>query len=118
MAWRQGVPSSVVFVDVETTGVTDHDRVVSLGAVWLSTASVGNGAFPVSYVHLIFNPGRKCHPAAAKVHGYSDQVLCCQEVFSSRAKFIHEYLSCADLIVAHNAAFDISFVNRELRYSG
>jgi DNA polymerase-3 subunit epsilon len=118
MNWRGEVPSSVVFVDVETTGLTDHDRVVSLGAVWLSTASIANGPFPVSFVHLIFNPGRKCHPAAAKVHGYSDGLLSQQETFSARAGFLRQYLNCADLIVAHNASFDISFINRELRYAG
>jgi DNA polymerase III subunit epsilon len=118
MDWRRRVPSSVAFVDVETTGLTDHDRVVSLGAVWLSTASVGNGPFPVSYIHLIYNPGIKCNPAAVKVHGYSDQLLSQQESFDTRAKFIREYLSCADLVVAHNAAFDLNFLNREFRYSG
>jgi DNA polymerase-3 subunit epsilon len=118
MNWRGGVPSSVAFVDVETTGLTDQDRVVSLGAVWLSIGSIGNGPFPVSYVHLIFNPEKKCHPRAANVHGYSDQLLCQQELFSARSKFVRQYLNCADLIVAHNAEFDLSFVNRELRYSG
>jgi DNA polymerase-3 subunit epsilon len=118
MDWRGEVPSSVVFVDVETTGLTDRDRVVSLGAVWLSTASIVNGPFPVSFVHLIFNPERTCHPAAARVHGYSDSLLCQQETFSARAGFLRQYLNCADLIVAHNANFDISFINRELRYAG
>jgi DNA polymerase-3 subunit epsilon len=118
MRARRAVPASVVFVDVETTGLSHYDRVVSLGAVWLSTASVENGPFPVSFVHLIFNPERKCHPAATKVRGYSDQLLCEQEGFSARAQFIGEYLNSADLIVAHNVAFDVPFVNRELSHSG
>jgi DNA polymerase III subunit epsilon len=118
MSRRGEVPSSIVFVDVETTGLTGHDRVVSLGAVWLSTASIGNGPFPVSFVHLIFNPERSCHPEAAKVHGYSDRLLSQQETFSARAEFLSHYLNCAELIVAHNASFDISFINRELRHAG
>jgi DNA polymerase-3 subunit epsilon len=118
MDWRGGVPSSVVFVDVETTGLTDHDRVVSLGAVWLSTASISERPFPVSFVHLIFNPGRRCHPAASRVHGYSDRLLHEQETFPTRAGFLRQYLNCAELIVAHNARFDISFINRELQYAG
>jgi DNA polymerase-3 subunit epsilon len=118
MDWRGGVPSSVAFLDVETTGLTTQDRVVSLGAIWLSPASIGTGPFPVSFVHLIFNPERSCHPQAAKVHGYSDHLLRQQEAFSSRSTFIRHYLNSADLIVAHNAAFDVSFVNRELRRSG
>jgi DNA polymerase-3 subunit epsilon len=89
-----------------------------LGAVWLSTASIDDGSFPVSFVHLIFNPERKCHSAAAKMHGYPDRLLCEQEAFSTRAGFLRQYLNCAELIVAHNADFDISFINRELRYAG
>lgn len=112
------LPSSAVFVDVETTGLSHQDRVVSIGAVWLSTGSVGNGPFPVSFIHLIFNPERRSHPAATRVHGYSDRLLGQQEKFSTRAQFLREYLNSADLIVAHNASFDISFINRELGFSG
>jgi DNA polymerase-3 subunit epsilon len=118
MSWLDNLPSSVAFVDVETTGLTEHDRVVSLGVVWLSTASLSTGPLPTSFVHLIFNPGVKCHPAAARVHGYSESFLSHQEVFSERSKFLREYLNCADLIVAHNAQFDLSFINRELRLAG
>jgi DNA polymerase III subunit epsilon len=118
MGWRENIPSSIVFVDVETTGLTEDDRVVSLGAVWLSTASVSAMPLPVSFVHLIFNPEKKCHPAAARVHGYSDWLLCHQEGFSAHSAFLRQYLNCAELIVAHNAEFDLSFINRELRRAG
>lgn len=118
MGWLDNLPSSVAFVDVETTGLTEQDRVVSLGAIWLSTASVATGSFPISFVHLIFNPHKKCHPAAAKVHGYSDLYLSHQESFLERSKFLRHYIGCADLIVAHNAEFDLSFINREFRLAG
>lgn len=118
MGWLEGLPSSVVFVDVETTGLSGHDRIVSMGAVWLSTASVSAAPLPVSFVHLIFNPEMKCNPAATRVHGYSDRLLQYQERFELHAPFVRQYLSCADLIVAHNAEFDLSFLNRELVRAG
>ncbi|MDR6306411.1 DNA polymerase-3 subunit epsilon [Nitrobacter vulgaris] len=105
-------------VDVETTGLTSEDRIVSIGAFWLSTAALSDGSFPVSYLHLIFNPQRKSHWAARKVHGFSSEILEKQELFSSYAEQIISFLNSADLVIAHNAAFDLAFVNRELRSAG
>jgi DNA polymerase-3 subunit epsilon len=118
MALRKDCPSSVVFVDVETTGLTASDRIVSVGAVWLSTNSVGDGAPPVSYVHLVFNPDKRSHPQAAAVHGYSDIFLSKQDSFTTYAEYLRSYLEQADQIVAHNVAFDLPFLNREFASAG
>jgi DNA polymerase-3 subunit epsilon len=114
MQWNRDLPASAVFVDVETTGLSSTDRVVSLGAIWLSTASVCGGPLPVSYIHLVFNPERRSHPYAERIHGYSADFLAGQEPFFLYADFVRQYLAAADLIVAHNAPFDVSFINREL----
>jgi DNA polymerase-3 subunit epsilon len=115
MQWNRDLPQSAVFVDVETTGLSSADRVVSLGAIWLSTPSVCGAPLPVSFIHLVFNPERRSHPYAARVHGYSDAFLAGQDPFVLYADFVRQYLACADVIVAHNASFDLSFINRELR---
>ena len=117
MQWNRDLPRSAVFVDVETTGLSSADRVVSLGAVWLSTASVCGGPLPVSYIHLVFNPERPSHPYAERVHGYSADFLAGQEPFFLYADFVRQYLAAADLVVAHNAPFDLEFINRELALS-
>ena len=111
-------PSSVAFVDVETTGLTATDRIVSVGAVWLSINSVGVGPPPVSYIHLVFNPGKRSHPQAAAVHGYSDLFLSKQDSFATYADYLRSYLEQADQIVAHNVAFDLPFLNREFALAG
>jgi DNA polymerase-3 subunit epsilon len=118
MKWLEALPATIAAVDVETTGLTSEDRIVSIGAFWLSTAALKDGSFPVSYLHLIFNPQRKSHWAARKVHGFSSKILDKQELFSSYATHISSFLNSADLVIAHNAAFDLTFINRELRFAG
>ena len=112
------LPDFVVAVDVETTGVAPDDRIVSLGAIWLATASLAEGCFPVSYIHLVFDPGKKSHPKAAQIHGFDDWTLRHQEPFASYAARIREFLHAGDVIVAHNADFDLGFINRELAIAG
>lgn len=118
MGWLETLPSTIVSVDVETTGLSSEDRIVSIGAFWLSTAALKDGSFPVSYLHLIFNPDRKSHWAARKVHGFSSKILEKQERFSAYAPYISSFLNSADLVIAHNAEFDLTFINRELKAAG
>ena len=108
------LPSKVVFVDVETTGLTDSDRIVSFAAILLETQSLRAGKFTVSVIHVVCDPGKKSHPRAESVHGFSDWVLRHQDPFSKYAGEIESLLDEADLIVAHNANFDMNFINREL----
>ena len=75
MQWNPDLPQSAVFVDVDTTGLSSADRVVALGAISLSLANVGAGPLPVSYIHLVFNPERRSHPYAERIHGYSPAQL-------------------------------------------
>lgn len=104
----------VVFVDVETTGVTTSDRVVSLGIIGMDTNEIVDHTYPLSLAHLIFNPGIPCHPHASRVHGWSDEVLSYQPTFQESIDGVMEILGKADLIVAHNADFDRGFLSREL----
>lgn len=116
MAWLDRLPKSVAFIDVETTGLDpSHDRVVTVGGIWFASGSLRDGSLPVSFIHLIFNPRRKSHPRATQVHGYSDCVLKHQEALSGYyADEIRKFFCSADLIVAHNTAFDLGFINAEL----
>jgi DNA polymerase-3 subunit epsilon len=115
---RQALPEFIVAVDVETTGLHSTDRVVSLGAVWFATRNLLEPAFPISFIHLIFDPGRKSHPQAETVHGYSDWVLRHQDPFSTYAMRIRDFLHAGNVVIAHNAAFDLPFINRELTHAG
>src|ERR1043166_6592543 len=118
VATREPLPESVVAVDVETTGIHSNDRIVSLGAVWLPTAALSEPSFPVSYIHLIFDPLRKSHPEAEAVHGHADWLLRHQEPFWNYARAVRRFLYSGKILVAHNAAFDLEFINREMVLAG
>jgi DNA polymerase-3 subunit epsilon len=117
-AWLPGLPRTILFLDVETTGLTSSDRIVSFAGIGLKTAPLASGSFELGYSHLIFDPGRKSHPEAERVHGYSDWVLRFQNPFSLYADELSRFMSSHDLLVAHNASFDVGFVNRELNLAG
>lgn len=117
-AWLARLPPSFAVLDVETTGLHSHDRIVSLGALFLESASILTPTGNLRLMHLIFDPGKKCHPAAARVHGYHEWTLRHQAFFSEHAQAVYDFLEGADVVVAHNADFDIGFVNREFAAAG
>jgi hypothetical protein len=71
----KGPPASVLFVDIETTGLHGADRIVSLGAIRLPTFEMLTGILQFDQIHSIFDPGRNSHPKAEEVHGYDDWIL-------------------------------------------
>jgi DNA polymerase III subunit epsilon len=113
------LPATVLAFDVETTGITREDRVVSLGAILLNTTSLeGSGPWRLEHLHLVFNPGRPCHPRARAVHGFDDRTLGHQEPFAARAAEVARLFARAGVAVAHNLHFDLRFVNGELAAAG
>ncbi len=117
-SWLRNMPPRVLAIDVETTGLTENDRVVSVGMLLLDTRSLLTGHVEMKINHLIFDPTRRNHPSAERVHGYSNSLLSRQEVFAEETSPICEMIDATDLVVAHNADFDMSFLNRELVTAG
>jgi len=108
------------FVDVETTGTSSDDRIVSLGLVTVDgdgpdflKSLVGSEDFESRLVHLVFNPGRSSHWAARKVHGLSDEFLAQQPPFADYAEAVWKRLSECNQLDAHNAAFDGRLLDAE-----
>ena len=59
------IPKCVAFFDVETTGLSDKDRIVTFAGVkLLDTETLSTGSLPIACIYLIFDPGRKSHPRA------------------------------------------------------
>jgi DNA polymerase-3 subunit epsilon len=102
-------------IDTETTGLAAHDRLVSFAGITLTDYEFGA---ELDAIYAVFNPMCHLHPAAARVNGWDDETLKRQEPFASCAEAIHEWLSSCDLLVAHNAAFDMRFVQREFELTG
>ena len=116
--WRARMPDSVLFLDVETTGLATDDRIVSFAGILLSTAALDAGRVELSFGYYVVAPGRKSHPRAREVHGYSDWLLRHQQSFAEIADNVLELWEPADLVVAHNAEFDLRFIHGELTALG
>jgi len=102
---------SYAVIDLETTGLsTDRDRVVAVGAVRVAGGRVRLGE---RFVELV-NPGRGIPAQAVKVHGITpDQVAGAR----GAAEVFRDFLDWLghDILVAHYARFDLSFINQTMR---
>lgn len=100
----------IVF-DMETTGfnVNEGDRLVEIGAVEL----INHIPTGVTY-HQYINPEREVPEDAFKVHGLSYDFLKDYPTFRQVADEWLEFVGDA-VLVAHNASFDIGFLNGQLK---
>ncbi len=112
------LPSTIAFIDVETTGLSDRDRIVSLAVLLLKTNAFETGKLNLECLHRIYNPGIRCHPDAERIHGHDDWTLRQQPFFLDEADEIGKWIGRADLVCCHNAAFDLGFINREFLHAG
>jgi DNA polymerase-3 subunit epsilon len=103
-----------IIFDTETTGLDSlNDRIIEFGGVELVNRFPTGRTF-----HVYINPqGRAVHPDALAVHGISDADLADKPVFSGIVAELMEFLEGA-ILVAHNATFDIGFLNSELSRLG
>ena len=103
-----------IVLDTETTGLSAEggDRIIEIGCVELVARKLtGNNR------HFYLNPGRDSHEDALKVHGISNEFLRDKPRFAAVADDLMEYLRGTEVII-HNAAFDVSFLNKELELIG
>ena len=104
----------IVF-DTETTGLShrEGDRVIEIGALEL------RDGFPTGETfHVHIDPeGRSVHPDALAIHGISDEMLRGKETFAQILPRFQAFFgdnSSGTRLIAHNAPFDIGFLNAEL----
>ena len=99
-----------IIFDTETTGLDARvDRIIEIGAVELVNRFPTGRTF-----HVYINPdGRQINPEAEAVHGISLAQLADKPVFAGVAAELMEFIEGGTLI-AHNASFDMAFVNAEL----
>lgn len=98
----------IVF-DTETTGLEPlkGDRLVEIGAVELF-----NHLPTGRHYHVYINPERSMPDEAFRVHGLSTEFLADKPLFSAVVEEFLAFIEDATLI-AHNANFDIGFLNAE-----
>lgn len=99
-----------IIFDTETTGLDSReDRIIEIGGIELIDH------FPTGRtIHLYINAdGRKVHPDALAVHGITDESLADKPKFAEVADQILDFFGDG-LWIAHNATFDMGFINAEL----
>ena len=103
-----------VVLDTETTGlsVAKGHRIVEIGCIELKDQILTSKTF-----HCYLNPQRKVSEDAIKVHGYTDEFLADKKFFKDIADEFLDFIKNKKLVI-HNAEFDISHLNNELKLIG
>ena len=100
-----------IILDTETTGLStiNKHRIVEIGCIELENLIPTNKIF-----HEYINPERTVSEDAYKIHGYSDKFLSNKKKFTEIADKFLGFIKDKKIII-HNAAFDLSFLNYELK---
>ncbi len=103
-----------IVLDTETTGLDPFkgDRLVEIGCVEMVNRFLTGRVF-----HRYLNPERPMSPDAFAIHGLSDAFLADKPVFRDVAQEFLDFIGDSALVI-HNAAFDIGFLNYELKRLG
>ena len=101
-----------IILDTETTGLdpAKGDRIVEVGAVELLNHLPTGRTF-----HVYINPERDMPKEAEAVHGLSSTFLRDKPVFASIVQDFMDFLG-DDVLIIHNASFDMAFINAELGF--
>lgn len=103
-----------IILDTETTGLNPEtgDRLVEVGCVEIVDRRLSGRS-----LHRYINPERQSSEEAVKVHGLTDAFLADKPKFAEIADELIDFIRDAEVII-HNAAFDIGFIDAELRRLG
>lgn len=103
-----------IVLDTETTGFepSEGHRIVEIGAVELENHMPTGRTY-----HQYINPERLMPREAFEVHGLGDDFLRDKPVFKQIGQAFLDFIGDAKLVI-HNAAFDVKFLNFELKLIG
>jgi len=103
-----------IVLDTETTGISvkEGHRIVEIGCIELDNLIPTKKKF-----HCYLNPERKVSEKAFEVHGYSDSFLSDKMKFKEIVDDFLKFIKNKRLII-HNAEFDLSHLNNELKIIG
>jgi len=101
--------------DTETTGFYPEsgDRLIEIGALELINHVPTGKIF-----HEFINPERDVPEAAVKIHGITTEFLQDKPKFAEIADKWIDFIGDDGIFVAHNAEFDMKFINFELKKCG
>lgn len=103
-----------IVLDTETTGLdpAQGHRVIEIGCIELLNRRQTSRQF-----HVYLQPDRAIEEEAMRIHGITNDFLKNQPRFADIADEFLAFVRDAELVI-HNAAFDLNFLNHELRRCG
>ncbi|MCC7253100.1 DNA polymerase III subunit epsilon [Hyphomicrobium sp.] len=103
-----------IVLDTETTGLDPRkgDRLIEIGCIELVNRIPTGREF-----HRFINPERTVPAEAEAVHGLSTEFLLDKPLFTEVAEEFLDFIA-GDMLVIHNAVFDVGFLNAELERLG
>jgi len=109
--WPDQLSNGFVVFDIETTGLSPvGDRIIELGLI-----RTDHQGTPVGYWSTLINP--KMPVRATEIHGIKDRDVATAPTFDECADELFKKLQ-GQVLVAHNASFDYSFIQMELARAG
>lgn len=100
-----------IILDLETTGLDPRKghKIVEIGCI-----EVVNRVRTDKIFHLYIDPERDMPEPAFRVHGISSEFLKGKPKFNEIAKDFLDFIGTDSKLIAHNASFDIGFLNHQL----
>ena len=100
-----------IILDTETTGLDPKKghRIIEIGCLELIDRKLTGNVF-----HYYLNPERELDYGAIQVHGITSEFLINKPKFAEVMVEFLEFVEKSELVI-HNAAFDLSFINVELK---
>ncbi len=101
-------------LDTETTGLdpATGDRVIEIAAIEIVNLIPTGEAF-----HVLLDPERDVPPESTRIHGFTLEMLQGKPRFAAVVDDFLGFLG-GDPIIAHNAPFDVGFLDAELALAG
>lgn len=100
-----------VVLDFETTGLRNEDTIIEIGYVWIRDGKIKDER------STLINPGKPISRRITKITGISTEMVKDAPYLSDVIEGFSRFLR-GKLIVAHNASFDMRFLNNALRDAG
>ena len=98
-----------IILDIETSGLDykEGHRIIEIGCVELNQKEVG------SHFHRYINPLKTLTDENIRIHGITNEFLEDKPLFEEVAEEFLNFIEDSS-IIAHNANFDVGFINHEL----